>query len=210
MAGCGCLDYYEQVKEYVFRSFAAVDNRVVPLHLERTVEWLKKLYPRADEALLIAGMAHDIERAFREEAVYQRMFCSDRAFEDRDFLDYHQQRSAKIIGVFLDTLDCPAEISKKVQHLVAHHETGGDFESNLLKDADSLSFFQTNVDLFIAVKVRETSPEKVRNKFSWMFERISSPEGKRLCRPFYEQAMARLAALDAGGSGDMSQSVENR
>jgi hypothetical protein len=198
MAGNSRLAYYEQVKDYVNRSFAAVDNRVVPLHLEKTVDWLKKLYPQADEALLIAGMAHDIERAFREEMVYQKMFLSEHAFQDSVFLDYHQQRSARIITDFLKTIDCPAELSDKVYHLVARHETGGDFESNLLKDADSLSFFQNNIDHFITVKVKETSVEKVRNKFTWMFERISFPEGKRLCRPLYEQALARLVALETG------------
>ncbi|MCK5681060.1 hypothetical protein KAI46_09670, partial [bacterium] len=61
------LPYYEAAKEFVKNSFAAVENQLVPLHLERTVDWLVKLYPEADEALLIAGVAHDIERAFREE-----------------------------------------------------------------------------------------------------------------------------------------------
>lgn len=191
------LVYYPQVREYVVHSFAAVDNRVVPLHLEKTVDWLVKLYPRADEALLIAGIAHDIERAFREDMVYQQMFLSENAFQDPAFLEYHQLRSAKIISDFLETLSCPLELREKVFHLVAHHETGGDFATDLLKDADSLSFFQTNVDLFVTVKVRESSIEKVRNKFIWMFERISMPEARGYCLPQYEDAMARLDQLES-------------
>jgi len=189
-------DYYRAVKEFVDTSFAEVDNQLVPLHLERTVEWLLKLNPEADQALLIAGIAHDIERAFREEAVYQKMFHSDNAFLDSSFLDYHQQRSAKIIADFLENLGCPIELRDKVSYLVAHHETGGNFESDLLKDADSLSFFQTNVDLFVTVKTRESSIDKVKNKFTWMFERITMPEARDVCRPFYQDAMARLARLE--------------
>ncbi|MEA3347576.1 MAG: DUF4202 family protein [Pseudomonadota bacterium] len=184
--------YYKAAKEFVNDSFAAVNNQLVALHLERTVEWLLKLYPESEQALLIAAVSHDIERAFREDHVYQKMFLSENAFQDNAFLDYHQQRSAKIISEFLKTLNCPTALSEKVHHLVAHHETGGDFESDLLKDADSLSFFQTNVDLFVTVKVGESSVDKVKSKFTWMFERISRPQAREFCRPLYEDAMARL------------------
>ncbi|MEA2108090.1 MAG: DUF4202 family protein [Pseudomonadota bacterium] len=195
-AGKSGLDYYQSVKEFVETSFAVVDNQLVPLHLERTVNWLLELYPEADEALLIAGISHDIERAFREEKVYRKMFNSDSGFLDSSFLDYHQQRSAKIIFDFLQSLNCPTAMSKKVFHLVSHHETGGDFETDLLKDADSLSFFQTNVDLFVTIKVKESSVDKVKNKFIWMFERISTLKAKDICSSFYQDAMARLARLE--------------
>ena len=190
----GHLIYFNQAKEFVLSSFAAVENQLVPLHLTRTVDWLLKLKPQADEALLIAGVTHDIERAFREDAVYEKMFLSENAFRDEAFLDYHQQRSAGIIDKFLESITCPADLRKKVEHLVAHHETGGDPESNLLKDADSLSFFQTNVDLFVTVKVKESSPEKVKSKFDWMFERISRIDAREHCRPLYEAALNKLFA----------------
>ncbi len=188
------LIYFNQAKEFVLSSFAAVENQLVPLHLTRTVDWLLKLKPQADEALLIAGVTHDIERAFREDAVYAKMFLSENAFRDEAFLEYHQQRSARIIGKFLASITCPAELRTKVEHLIAHHETGGDPESNRLKDADSLSFFQTNVNLFVTVKVKESSPEKVKRKFEWMFERISGIEAREHCRPLYEAALKKLFA----------------
>jgi len=199
------LLYFNQAKEFVLSSFAAVENQLVPLHLVRTVDWLLKLKPQADEALLIAGVTHDIERAFREDAVYEKMFLSENAFRDEAFLDYHQQRSAVITGNFLKSTTCSAELRTKVEHLVAHHETGGDPESNLLKDADSLSFFQTNVDLFVTVKVKESSLEKVKSKFEWMFERISGIDAREHCRPLYEAALRKLfasvAKTDATSTG---------
>ncbi|MCK5915630.1 MAG: hypothetical protein KAG92_05795 [Deltaproteobacteria bacterium] len=190
------MTYYRAAEEFVKDSFAAVGNQLVPLHLKRTVEWLIKLYPNSDQALLIAGVSHDIERAFREDHVYQKMFLSDNAFNDPAFLDYHQQRSAKIICDFLKTRNCPSELNKKIYHLVAHHETGGDVETDQLKDADSLSFFQTNVDLFVTVKVYESSIDKVKSKFTWMFERISDHKAREFCRPLYESAMTRLDQLE--------------
>jgi hypothetical protein len=189
--------YYQQVKAFVKRSFAAVGDKMVPLHLERTANWLLELYPESDQALLIAGVSHDIERAFYEKNVYREMFLSSDAFCSRDFLTYHQQRSAEIIADFLETLDCPAAISTKVYHLVTHHETGGDFETDLLKDADSLSFFQTNIDHFVTAQVMESSIDKVRRKFTWMFERITLRKARDICRPLYEEAMSRLMQLES-------------
>ncbi len=186
------LIYFNPAKEFVLNSFAAVDNHLVPLHLTRTVDWLLKLEPQADEALLIAGVTHDIERAFREDKVYEKMFLSENAFRDEAFLDYHQQRSAGIIDDFLKSISVPKELRKKVKHLVRHHETGGDPESDTLKDADSLSFFQTNIDLFVTVKVKESSPEKVRSKFDWMFERISGINARKHCRSLYKGAISKL------------------
>jgi len=194
--GNGELNYYKAAKEFMEESFAAVNNQLPPLHLEKTADWILKLNPQADSAMLIAAVTHDIERAFREDLVYQKMFSSENAFQDRAFLDYHQQRSAKIIIEFLKTLNCPTPLCDKVYHLVAHHETGGDPETDLLKDADSLSFFQTNVDLFVTVKTRESSPEKVKSKFDWMFARISDPTAREICRPLYNTALNRLAHLE--------------
>ncbi|MBW1645448.1 MAG: DUF4202 family protein [Deltaproteobacteria bacterium] len=191
--------YLAAVGEFVERSFAAAGNRLVPLHLKRTVDWLRKLHPAADEALLVAGMAHDLERAFREEEVYARMFRSAGAFRDPAFLEYHQRRSAEITDAYLAARGCPAPMRTKIFHLINHHEVGGDPESDLLKDADSLSFFTTNVEMFVTVKTRESSPAKVRDKFAWMYERISSPTARRRCRSLYEAALARLDEFVAAG-----------
>jgi len=85
--GNGELNYYKAAKEFMEESFAAVNNQLPPLHLEKTADWILKLNPQADSAMLIAAVTHDIERAFREDLVYQKMFSSENAFQDRAFLD---------------------------------------------------------------------------------------------------------------------------
>lgn len=40
-----------------------------PEHAQNTLEWLLKLKPDADEALQIAALGHDIERAFEDTKV---------------------------------------------------------------------------------------------------------------------------------------------
>ena len=37
----------------------------------------------------------------------------------------------------------------KVTHLIGKHEVGGDLEQDILMDADSVSFFETNAEMFV-------------------------------------------------------------
>ena len=56
------MDLYKKVEQFVQESFIEA-NKIETKHAARTVFWVKKLYPEADQALLIAAIAHDIERA---------------------------------------------------------------------------------------------------------------------------------------------------
>ena len=59
------LNLYKKVEKFVIDSFTKAGRTKDIIHLERTVYWIKKIKPGADKALLSAGIAHDIERAFR-------------------------------------------------------------------------------------------------------------------------------------------------
>ena len=56
---------FEQVKAFVQETFSGPKAGGIK-HFEQTVFWLKKLKPDADEPMLIAAYAHDIERGFRK------------------------------------------------------------------------------------------------------------------------------------------------
>ena len=45
-----------------------------PIHSKNTLEWLLKLKPDADDALKIAALGHDIERAIAERKVRREDF----------------------------------------------------------------------------------------------------------------------------------------
>jgi len=76
--------------------------------------------------------------------------------------------------------------------LVSKHEIGGNDDQNLLKDADSISFFENNVKYFVGRKVNETGKEKVRDKFDWMYHRMTSERAKEFARQLYVEAMKKL------------------
>jgi hypothetical protein len=72
-------------------------------------------------------------------------------------------------------------------------EEGND-DQKLLKDADSVSFFETNVSLFLGEKIKVDGKEKVNQKFNWMFNRITSDKAKQIAQPMYEKAINNLNA----------------
>lgn len=61
------MKYYSGVKKFVEESFKQSGKFADELrHFWRTAYWLKKLYPKAGDPMLIAAVAHDLERAFRK------------------------------------------------------------------------------------------------------------------------------------------------
>lgn len=185
------MELYDKLKKFVDEAFVKAGDTHDLKHFERTVYWLLQLKADSDEALRAAAYAHDIERAFRDPG-YNKITASDKGFVSEDHLQHHQDTGAAIVAKFLTEQGAPEKFIAKVQQLISRHEIGGSEEENLLKDADSLSYFENQVDMFIAKKVPEAGKEKVREKFQWMFNRITSVKAKELARPMYEQAIKKL------------------
>jgi hypothetical protein len=76
--------------------------------------------------------------------------------------------------------------------LIARHEEGGSDDQNVIKDADSVSFFENNIDHFLNDLLKKWGNEVVKDKFQWMLERITSEKAKVIAKPWYEQAMESL------------------
>lgn len=74
-------------------------------HLERTAFWLKKLKPEASDAMLIAALSHDIERAFRDSN-YDKVAKSEKGYQSEDHLTYHQEKGAEIMSKFSERERC--------------------------------------------------------------------------------------------------------
>ncbi len=74
------------------RSLARAERRIAeviagsdvpedPVHSRNTLKWLLQLAPRADAALRIAALGHDIERAVEERKVRRADFAEYDAFK---------------------------------------------------------------------------------------------------------------------------------
>lgn len=154
------------------------------VHSSNTLEWLLKLSPQADEALQIAGLGHDIDRA----AGQRRVIKTD--FEDfEEFKAAHARNSARILEEILGECSVDKLVSQEVFRLVCLHETGGDERSDLLRDADSLSFFEVNLPHYSA----RHSMEATLFRSIWGYKRLTP--GLRAIVKEFTYADKRLNAL---------------
>jgi hypothetical protein len=159
-------------------------------HLLKSLEWVDRLAQNASEAVRLATLTHDMERAFGgPDAIPIKM--NDRAYEEA-----HSNRSARIVGEWLRANGAGVDLAGDVESLIRVHEWGGSPDANLVQAADSLSFLETNIDLMLGfVKTGKYSRSDIAFKFDQMYERIQLPAARELARPMWQQAKARLEAL---------------
>jgi hypothetical protein len=146
---------------------AVVTGSTVPedlRHAENTLDWLLRLKPDADEAIQIAALGHDLERALEARKVKQTDFPD---FDD--FKAAHARNSAEILRGIMEDCGVPRSMASEVCRLVRRHETGGDPRTDLIKDADSISFFEVNLPLYY---MRHSRKEALR-RCVWGYRRLS-------------------------------------
>jgi len=155
-----------------------------PRHADNTLEWLLRLEPNAGEALQLAALAHDIDRAIEKIKVRRA------DFDDYDvFKAAHARHGVELLRPILTACGVARDIVDEACRLVEVHEVGGDPSSDLLKDADSISYFDVNLPLYYQ---REGWAETKRRSL-WGYRRLSSRAGKIVENIGYEEeAMDRL------------------
>jgi hypothetical protein len=160
-------------------------------HLLRALEWLDRLAPGRREAVRLAALTHDMERAFPGPDSPAMLSLADPVYER-----LHSERSARIVCEWLRAQGADEALVADVEPLILWHETGGWPEADLVQAADRLSFLETNVDLFLDfVRSGRFSIAEVRTKFDESYQRIQVPHARELALPLYERAAARLAEL---------------
>jgi len=148
-----------RIRALIARSEVAEDSR----HAENTLKWLLRMEPSADEALQIAALGHDIDRATPERV------------KRRDYPDYdafkaaHARRSARLLRGILE--DCGLEIAiiKETCRLVEAHEVGGDPSADLLRDVDSISFYDVNLPFYF----QRHSWVESKRRSCWGYQRLT-------------------------------------
>ena len=135
-----------------------------PVHSKNTLNWLLKLKPDADEALQIAALGHDIERAIDQRKVRRE------DFEHYDqFKAAHAHNSAEILKEVMLNRGVEETLMEQVYDLVNRHEVGGDERSDLLKDADSISYFEVNLPHYY----NRHGWDETKRRCLWGYKRLS-------------------------------------
>jgi Domain of unknown function (DUF4202) len=164
-------------------------------HLLKSLEWLDRIAPGSSEALRVATLTHDMERAFPGP---DQPVAGPGQWSDPEYNAAHAARSARIVAEWLSEQGADETLVAEVRKLVKAHEVGGWTEANLLQAADSLSFLETNIDLFLGfARSRKRTLDEVNLKFDDSYERIQVEHARELALPMYQTAKARLSALQA-------------
>ena len=160
-----------------------------PLHAENTLEWLLKLNPEADQALQIAALAHDIDRAVENRKVRRDDYDDYDAFKAA-----HARNGARILREIMKECGDVDSITEEACRLVTLHEIGGDPRSNLIKDADSISYFDVNMPLYY----QREGWEETKRRCIWGYHRLSTPMKRVLEEDItYENALLRRLLKEA-------------
>ena len=116
-----------------------------------------------------------------------------KTLSDPEYERVHSLRSARIVGAWLREHHAKEALVEHVEALIVAHEFGGWPEADLVQAADSLSFLDTNIDLFLGfVRSGKHPAHEVRKKFNSMFGRIQVPRLKLLAQPLVDRALQQL------------------
>jgi hypothetical protein len=162
-------------------------------HLLKALEWLDRVAPDSSEAVRLATLTHDMERAFPgpDQPIIKTL-------SDPEYERAHSVRSARIVGAWLREQGADEALVAEVERLIVAHEFGGWPEADLVQAADSLSFLETNIELFLGfVRSGRHPAHEVRKKFNQMFERIQVPRLKVLAQPLVDSARRQLDVVEA-------------
>ena len=184
-----------QIRAIIAGSVVTEDAR----HAENTLEWLLKFDPKADQALQLAALAHDIDRAVEDRKVRRENFKDYEAFKAA-----HAQNSANMLREILIECGVDQATSDEACRLAALHEAGGDPRSDLLKDVDSVSFFEVNLPFYFE---REGWRETKR-RCTWGYRRLSRRVKKVVQNITYQdEALTRLVKVAIREAGQELQAT---
>jgi len=157
-------DAIEKVKSKIDKIIILSPYSEDVFHSINTLEWVMKLNPDADTALQIAALGHDIERGMEDRSIKASNY---ETFDE--FKQAHALNCAEILVGIMEEYGVEQRIIDDVAHLVANHEVGGDEREELLKDADTLSFFHVCLPLYFDRR----GPETTRKRCVWGYKKLS-------------------------------------
>ncbi len=132
-------------------------------HAEMMTEWVRRLRPEADEALLLAARAHHIRRW----EVPRSSYPAGRKAYLRWRTGLHEFH-ARAAGSILEECGYDTATIARVQQIIRKHGLGRDPDAQALEDALCLVFLDTQLTALIADLPEETMANVVRKTWKKM------------------------------------------
>lgn len=139
-------------------------------HAKDTLNWLLIISPNADGVQRISALGHDVERAINP---WKLNGTINKKLSKKSFRMEHSKRSAEIIKNLLLKHKVGADKIQRMENMVLNHEFGGNNESNIIRDADSLANLVWVDDMW--GKIDRASLEGTMTR---MFERMGEENKK--------------------------------
>lgn len=189
---------YKKAKQAILEVVSGSPVPEDPIHAENTVEWVLKLTAEADDSLLLAALGHDIERSVQSRRVHKADYPS---FDD--FKAAHALNSADILADLLGMVGLDEAVVRETHRLVKLHEIGGDRRSDLLRDADSLSFFQVNLPFYF----ERNGKEKAVFRATWGYRRLSPEHRAKINLFHYDNPRIKRLIMEITRSSNRLETV---
>ncbi|HEV7752268.1 MAG TPA: hypothetical protein VGO71_12050 [Baekduia sp.] len=168
------------------------------LHLVRARDWVLVIDPDAGEALRIAAVLHDVERAFPDAS---STWDPAADWNDPGYVRWHQDRCAEYAVAWLVEQGASPSLVGEVERLILVHEEGGWYDADVLQAADSLSFLETLTSITLGWVRRGIDPEHARAKLQFMADRITIETARAEAEPLLQRALQELGTVAAESPG---------
>jgi hypothetical protein len=168
------MSVFKNIESEIERIISKSEIHEDSKHSKDTRAWVLRLKPEADIALQIAALGHDIERSIKELKIKRENYTDYNKFKMA-----HARNSAKVLYDLMSKYDLNETIRYKVSNLVTHHEFGGNPEANILKDADSISYFNVNLPFYFQRNLKGETAFRIM----WGYQKLSD-EAKSIVRNF--------------------------
>lgn len=180
---------FEKIKKEILQTLKKSPFEMENIHAKTVHKWVLKLKQNADELLQLAALAHDIDRAITG---IMEKHLKDYSKID-EFKKEHAMRSAQFLSEIMKRHNYSENEINKVRSLVENHEVGGDKEMNILRDADSIAYFEHNIPVYL----KHTSRDRTKGKIQFMYKRIPKKIQKIVKDLIYEDKEIEELFLEA-------------
>ena len=163
------------------------------INQKKLICWELKPDTDADDALTIAALGHDIERAIEERKVRREDYKNYDEFKEA-----HASNSAKILAEIMKECSISTKLADDIFFLVCHHETGGTKRVDILRDADSISFFHVNLPYYFI----RNGIEETKERCLWGYRKLPDNLKKVVAEFDYQNKELELLVRTCIGQGE--------
>lgn len=156
---------FQKAYDNIIRLIAQNNNEMELEHAKNTLHWLEIIHPKADDVLKLAALAHDLERSVGN-SIKAEDYSSYIAYKSAHAARSGQLAKKILKKVGFNNVDC-----QRISDLISAAEFPSKKpDVQRICDADSISFFDTNVEIYLSKKGLQAT----RSKANFMFTRATT------------------------------------